>query len=187
MSSELRQWDWPHAPVHRLSEAGTYIVTAGTYEKLHLFRDEERLTYLTNALLTMAQEYGWLLQAWAVFSNHYHFVAESAQPVSLKRFIQHFHSITAKRVNQLDETSGRTVWFQYWDTRLTFHKSFLARLNYVHTNAVKHELARKPDGYPWCSAGWFARRASRAFYATVMNFPMDKISVPDDFVVLPAG
>ena len=29
---------WPHAPMHRLSEAGTYFVTAGTYLKAHHFR-----------------------------------------------------------------------------------------------------------------------------------------------------
>lgn len=25
--------DWPHAPVHKLKEKGTYMVTAGTYKK----------------------------------------------------------------------------------------------------------------------------------------------------------
>jgi len=27
--------DWPHAPAHRLGERGAYMVTAGTFEKLH--------------------------------------------------------------------------------------------------------------------------------------------------------
>ncbi len=79
--------DWPHAPTHRLGDAGAYIVTAGTYKKEHFFRTSERLAYLTQALLTLAEEYRWRLQAWAVFSNHYHFVAEPKQPESLKRFI----------------------------------------------------------------------------------------------------
>ncbi|HSC44237.1 MAG TPA: hypothetical protein VLC94_00325 [Candidatus Acidoferrum sp.] len=35
--------DWPHAPVHRLGQAGTYIVTAGTYRQELLFRSEEKL------------------------------------------------------------------------------------------------------------------------------------------------
>jgi putative transposase len=183
-SSTLR--DWPHAPAHQLGNAGAYIVTAGTYKKEHLLRTSERLTYLTEALLTLAEEYGWRLQAWAVFSNHYHFVAESQQPASLKRLAQYFHSISAKHVNLLDETPGRKVWFEYWDTHLTFRNSFLSRLNYVHTNAVRHGLVLTPEQYPWCSAGWFAREASAAFRATVMNFPSDKIAVPDDYEVLPA-
>src|SRR5262245_32321695 len=35
--------DWPHAPLHRLSKDGTFIVTAGTYNKEHMFRGGERL------------------------------------------------------------------------------------------------------------------------------------------------
>ncbi len=85
--------DWPHAPVHRLRDAGTYIITAGTYQGTHHFQNAERLTYLTKSLLALADKYGWELQAWAVFSNHYHFVAESSQPATLRRLVQHLHSL----------------------------------------------------------------------------------------------
>ena len=34
---------WPHAPVHKTSKHGTYIVTAGTLHKEHFFRGKERL------------------------------------------------------------------------------------------------------------------------------------------------
>ena len=177
--------DWPHAPVHRLREAGTYVVTAGTYERAHHFHDAERLTYLTKSLLALANKYGWELQAWSVFSNHYHFVAESGQPGTLRRLVRHLHSVSAKEINLRDDAPGRTVWFQYWDTLLTYQKSYLARLNYVHMNAVRHGLVREPSAYPWCSAGWFQRRAPRAFYQTVMAFPSDSVNVPDEFDVLP--
>ncbi|MDR3676812.1 MAG: hypothetical protein P4N24_15080, partial [Acidobacteriota bacterium] len=69
--------DWPHSPIHRLTEAGAYMVTCGTYLKRHHFRGTDRLQFLCEALLGLAPEYGWNLQAWAVFSNHYHFIALS--------------------------------------------------------------------------------------------------------------
>src|SRR5437762_699592 len=68
---------WPHAPVHRLGECGTYMVTASTLYKAHHFRGAKRLEVLHRGLLTVARDYGWELEAWAVFSNHYHFVARS--------------------------------------------------------------------------------------------------------------
>ncbi|MGC1414335.1 MAG: transposase [Candidatus Acidiferrum sp.] len=177
--------DWPHAPVHRLRDAGIYIVTAGTYDRAHRFHDSERLTYLTKSLLALADKYGWKLQAWAVFSNHYHFVAESDQPGTLRRLVRHLHSVSAKEINLRDGAPGRVVWFQYWDTLLSFQKAYLSRLNYVHTNAVRHGLVRAPGAYPWCSAGWFERSAPRSFYQTVMAFPSDRVNVPDEFEVLP--
>ena len=74
--------DWPHAPVHRLDSVGIYMVTGATLYKSHLFSNAKKLSLLENTLLTLAKQRGWHLQAWAVFANHYHFVARG-QPDSL--------------------------------------------------------------------------------------------------------
>src|SRR5258708_467406 len=106
---------WHHAPVHFHDQPGAYIVTARTYQKLHHFRTGERLTYLHDALFALAAEYAWRLQAWAVFSNHYHFVAiKTEHSRSLTDFLCHLHSISAIEANRWDGTPGRQVWFQYW-------------------------------------------------------------------------
>ena len=68
---------WPHAPRHELTSKGTYFVTAGTYLKEHHFRSAERLEILQTELLTLARRFEWQLEAWAIFSNHYHFVGHS--------------------------------------------------------------------------------------------------------------
>ena len=77
VDGSTRKIPWPHAPLHQLSEAGTYSVTAGTYLKEHYFKDRQRVRVLHRGLLTVAQDSGWQLEAWAVFSNHYHFVGHS--------------------------------------------------------------------------------------------------------------
>jgi len=160
------------------------MVTCGTYLKLHHFQNAERLRFLCCSLLRGAAEFGWNLQAWAVFSNHYHFVALSAaRAESLRDFVQKLHSDTALAANEWDKSQGRQVWFQYWDTHLSYQKSYLARLSYVHRNAVHHRLVREPSLYPWCSAGWFQQRATAAFYKTVMRFGTERLTVPDDFEV----
>ena len=93
--------DWPHSPLHRLSEAGAYMVTCGTYLKKHHFRGTERLEFLHDSLLGLASEYGWGLQAWAVFSNHYHFIATSPRDAeSLVLLLKKLHSDTAMAVNR---------------------------------------------------------------------------------------
>jgi putative transposase len=178
--------DWPHSPTHRLDSAGAYMVTAGTYRKQPLFGSAKRLTYLCETLLHLAPQHGWKLEAWAVFPNHYHFVAMSQQKAStLPKFIGHLHTVTAAEINRRDETPGRKVWFQYWDSHLTYPESYLARLNYVHANALRHGLVRQPSHYVWCSAGWFEREAERPFYKTVMRIRSDCVKVRDDFSVDP--
>jgi putative transposase len=174
--------EWPHAPLHRLVENGTYMVTTGTYGRAHLFRDPERLTLLEDALLRLAATYDWNLEAWAVFSNHYHFVASThASPSRLKEFLTHLHAETAREVNRLDGDEGRQVWHNFWDKQLTYEKSYFARLNYVHHNAVKHQLVPVASQYRWCSAAWFERTARPAQVKTVYGFKTDRLKVPDDF------
>ena len=168
--------------MHRLSEHGTYIVTAGTYSKEHFFRGTDRLDYLESKLLGLAKRFGWDLEAWAVFSNHYHFVGSSrADSENLRTFLKHLHAESAIEVNQLDERRTRQVWFNFWDTKLTYEKSYLARLNYVHQNAARHRLVPVANQYQWCSAAWFERTAPRAQVNTIYSFKTDQVRVVDDY------
>ncbi len=147
---------WPHAPRHLLGEAGIYLVTAATYQNAHHFRSKERLAVLHRGLLRVAADYGWQLEAWAVFSNHYHFIARSPtnedDAISLSAMISVLHTKTARWVNKLDDQPNREVWHNYWETTITHQYSYFARLNYVHHNAVKHGLVPVANQYPWCSA-----------------------------------
>ena len=175
---------WPHAPLHRLAEQGTYFVTVGTYLRQHHFRGRQRLVVLHRGLLTVCQEFEWTLEAWAVFSNHYPFVAHSPfdRPTaeSLAGMLGKLHGKTANWVNRLDKTPRRKVWHNYRDTRLTYEKSYLARLNYTHQNAVKHGLVSVANQYRWCSAAWFERTATHAQVKTVYSFKTDRLDIPDN-------
>jgi putative transposase len=179
------QIEWPHAPLHRLSTRGTYFVTASTYLKRHHFRGSARLQVLQRGLLKLAVKHGWRIEAWAVFSNHYHFVAQSPPAElsagSLKDMLKELHQKTALWVNRLDQAAGRQVWFNYRESRLTIQRSYLARLNYVHQNPVRHGLVPVANQYPWCSARWFERTASPAQVKSIYRFKTDKVVVADDF------
>lgn len=176
---------WPHAPVHKLGDTGTYMVTAGTYLKEHHFRSPKKLHYLQDRLLQYTSEAGWQLEAWAVFSNHYHFIANSPPKADsangLHDLLHRLHNRTAEWINREDNTPGRKVWHNFRDTRLTFHNSYLARLQYVHQNAVKHQLVSKASLYPWCSAGWLERTTSPTMLTTLARFQTSKVKVQDDF------
>jgi putative transposase len=173
---------WPHAPVHRIDGAGVYIVTAGTYQKEHFFSRGPRLRMLHAALLTIAEHHGIRLEAWAVFPNHYHFISISDQKAgSIRSFIREFHSRTARALNQYDQARARKVWHNFWDTRLTYERSYFARLNYVHQNPVKHGLVAVAHDYQYGSAGWFERTATPAQVQTIYSFKSDRVRVIDDF------
>jgi putative transposase len=131
------------------------------------------------------RDHRWRVEAWAVFSNHYHFVAHSpedhATASSLPIMLGGLHQKTSRWLNRLDRTPGRQVWFNYRETQLTYQRSYLARLNYVHQNPVKHGLVPVANQYPWGSARWFERVAARSQVESIYRFRFDRLSVPDDF------
>jgi putative transposase len=184
MTADEKPIAWPHAPLHRLGEKGIYFVTSATYLKHHHFRGAERLAVLQRGLLKVCEDFQWRLEAWAVFSNHYHFVAESpATAESLPAMLGLLHERTTKWSNKLDAAPHRKVWHNYRETHLTFERSYFARLNYTHRNAVKHGLVKEAADYPWCSAAWFSRNTSPAMVKAISRFKTEQVRVPDDFDV----
>ena len=176
--------DWPHAPPHRLAQSGVYFLTARTQYQKPLLAEDSMKDWFQVKLKELAEEYGWKLEAWAILSNHYHLVAhspsreDSAQ--SLKLWIQKLHSLTTKELNRRDRLPGRTrLWQNFRETLLTHQRSYLARLHYVHQNAVHHGLVRKGSQWKWCSASEFVASVSPAWVRTIASFQYDEIACGD--------
>ena len=175
--------DWPHAPIHRLDDTcAVYMVTGATLRKSLLFKGVQRLSLLENEMLSLARKHQWHLQAWAIFANHYHLVARGGPNSSdLDAFLHELHSNTARKLNEGDDSIGRQVWYNFWETKLTYERSYLARLNYVHQNPVRHGLANVANQYQWCSARWFEKTATPAAIRTIYSFKTDKLNIADDY------
>ena len=116
--------DWPHAPPHRLQSAGVFIVTARAAEKRHLLAADEMKDWFQDKLHELALEFGWRLEAWAILSNHYHFVGHSPphaeDAASLSAMVRKLHSLTTKELNHRENKPGRTrLWQNFRETHLT--------------------------------------------------------------------
>ncbi len=169
---------WPHAPAHWLFQPGIYLVTAATYRRVPHLATPERKNFFQEALFAVSEEFGWQLHAWAILNEHYHFIAASPEDATtLRRLIAKLHMTTAKAFNQEDGQPGRRVWFQYWESLITFQRSYLARLRYVNQNPVKHGLVDDALRYPWCSARWFAENAPQSLVQVVNSFKIDRVKV----------
>jgi putative transposase len=167
-----------------LAGAGVYFVTARTLHQTHYFRGPDRLTQVRDLLLAMAVKYNWRLEAWAVLSNHYHFVAHSppgeTSADSLGRLLKNLHADIARHINRLDGVQGRKVMHNYRETHLTYQRSYLARLNYTHHNPVHHGLLTHASDYEWCSSAQFEKSATPAWLKTIQSFRYDEIAREDD-------
>jgi len=173
---------WHHSPIHVFEPNQLYMVTASTLHKELLFRGDAYLELLQRHLFSLCKKFEWELQAWALFPNHYHFIAKAPDDAgTLRTLIRQFHSLTARELNRIDDVSGRKVWFQYWDSCLTYEKSYYARLNYVMNNPVRHGLVSVASAYRFCSAAWFESGADQGFVNKVKSYKFDQVKVQDEF------
>ena len=173
--------DWPHAPPHRIGEGRVFLVTARCVDRALRFDTEERRDLLLERLQTLSVHYGWKLEAWAVLANHYHFVAlcDEQETGSLQKWLRHLHGDSARHINRLDSAAGRQVWHNFRETKLTYQRSYLARLNYVHHNPAHHRLVKDAAQWRWCSAAAFERAVTPAWAKTIASFRYDGIAAAD--------
>jgi len=160
-----------------------FFVTGATYQKVHIYRDPRRLDRLQERLFGLCGEHECDLQAWSLFSNHYHLVVTS-DGTQLRRMLTRLHAVEGMSCNESDGTEGRRVWYQFRETELTYERSWLARLRYTHENAVHHGVVADATQYRWCSASWFEATAKLPFLHLVRRFKIDRLNVPDAFDVV---
>lgn len=173
---------YPHNPPHYFVPNAMYIVTASLLYKQRLLTDDKRKSIVCEILFERAEHLGWELEAWTVLENHYYFVGRAPEnALTLEKLIRQLHSKTAVELNKLDKSPGRQVRHNYWDTCITLETSYNARLHYVHLNPVKHGLVENAEDYPFCSCKWFLDKADESFRGIVMNQPIDRVDIFDDF------
>jgi putative transposase len=173
---------YPHNPPHLFLSNAIYMVTGSILSKKPLLDTPKKKLLACQTLFERSARLGWQLQAWSVLHNHYHFIALAPEnALSLIKLVREYHSITAHQLNQLDQTPGRQVWHNYWDTCITYEKSYLARLHYIHMNPVKHGLVQSAEDYPFCSYRWFLEQGEDNFKLQVFSQPFEQANIMDDF------
>ena len=120
--------------------------------------------------LKSAQIYKWTVIAWVILSDHYHAIVKSpASAETLSKFVASYHKFTARKWNDEDHTSGRKVWWNYWDTCLLTENDYYTRLRYVFWNPVKHGLTDKPEDYDFSNYRQFLMNWQADFNFTAMD------------------
>lgn len=179
----IEEWDLsrsPHRPLHWYEDQGCYWVTGATLHHIPHLRRDDRKQRFVDELYPAAERWGVTLVAWTLMEHHYHMVLRAEVGRSLPRFFGRLHGKTASFVNEQDGAPGRTVWRQYWDTRLRSEGDFWSRINYTWWNPVKHGFCEKPEDWSWTNLALLMAAANEDELAALVRFPAPRKLPGDD-------
>ena len=142
-----------HAPPHLFRAGAIYMLTAHIYDQHPLIEESARKEDWATAFLRSASIYRWTVHAWVVLDTHYHVIVQAPKEDAsgLPRFVSSYHKYTGRKWNQEDQTPGRRVWWNYWDTCVKSEIEYRNRMNYIYRNPVKHGAVNTPSEYRFIS------------------------------------
>lgn len=94
------------------------------------------------------------LLAWCIMPNHVHALLQVLEGHPLDKVVQAIKSVTAHRINKLLNRSGPLWRAEYFDRFIRDAEHFAREVDYIEFNPVKAGLCRRPEEWPFSSAGW---------------------------------
>jgi putative transposase len=133
---------------HATRNAQTYFVTAGTWERRPLFKNEQWAQLFLDTLQSYRGR-AYLLHEYVLMPEHFHILITPT--VALERavqFIKGEFSYPAKR----ELESSMEVWQRgFSDHRIRDAEDYARHVEYIFRNPVGRRLADAAAEYPYCS------------------------------------
>jgi len=182
MENEYKIYE--HNPPHLFCPGSKYIITGATYGKKPWLKSDEAKERLLTSIKKGFDHYHWTLEDWVILDNHYHLMGNAPEDAStLSLMINDIHRFIALWIkkNVPESKDAKIVMYNYWDTCITYEKSYLARLNYIWYNPMKHGYVE--DASDWKFGSYYERIKveKEEMEELRKKYKWDKVKVKDDF------
>jgi putative transposase len=176
--------EYEHNPPHLFKKNSKYFVTSSIYNSIKLIKSYEAKNKLLSYIIKSVEHFNWKLEDWVILDNHYHLMLEVLEnPVDLRKIFGNIHKFSAlwikKNVKHAKNTSK--IWHNYWDTCITYERSYFARLNYIWYNPVKHGYVEKPEDWEFGSYRQRFEKEKEYLHRVNKDYPCDKVKIEDCF------
>ena len=171
-----------HTPPHLHKDSAKYFITASTYKKIKILDDNSKQKLLSS-LKIACRNYDWTLEDWVIMDNHYHIMVNSPKKgADISKFVSEYHKFTAMFIKKKypQHQVLPKIFDNYWDTCISYERSYYARLNYIYFNPVKHGYVKKAQDYQWGSYFYRYKEQKEYLERLMEAYPFDKINIKDD-------
>jgi putative transposase len=133
----------------RVEDPGFYHLVARGNNKQQIFDDYLRPVFLIQ-LADVAARVGWLIQAWALMSNHFHLVLQCGElglADGMKRLNLNFALKSNARFGRINHCFGA----RYWSTPIKSEEHLFRSIRYTLWNPARAGIGMHPAESNWTS------------------------------------
>ena len=127
-----------------------YFITASTFQRKPLFRDEPNAGLFIEVLFHFRDKKNYPLHEFALMPDHFHLLISPT--LSLERSLQLIKGSFSYRAKRELGQSGEIWQPSYYDRRVRDVEDYSNFKYYIGRNPVKRGLAEAPEAYPHSSA-----------------------------------
>ena len=158
---KTRRVPW-HGPPHYQADCGHYLLTAACYERRpRIGITPQRMAQFESELLGALRQHCRQIFAWVILPNHYHTLIHTAKLDVLLAAVGQLHGRTSFSWNGEENRRGRHVWHRVAETEIKSEGHFLATMNYVLHNAVRHGYVDRWLDWPYSNAAEYLAEVGR--------------------------
>jgi putative transposase len=139
----------------RMNSQRTFFITAVTWQRLPILRDETRARLLIEVMAGYRDQGKYLLHEFVVMPDHIHLLLTPADEISVERAVQFIKGGYSYRLRKMEK-------IQVWQESFTNHRirdldDYRSHCEYVRMNPVRARLVRDAAAYAFSSASTAVR------------------------------
>ena len=171
-----------HNPPHLFIPNAKYFITVSTYNKKPFLKSSVAKEKLYDSLQIEFYKHKRIIEDWVILDNHYHLMVNApSSPCTLPEIFKEAHRFTALWIKKNLNIDSIKIFHNYWDTCITYEKSYFGRLNYLWYNPVKHGYVDSPEKGKFGSYYYRFIEDEIKMKNLLIKYPFDKIKIYDDF------
>ena len=139
-------------PYRGTTSAGTYFVTASTWEKQCLLQSERMAKLFVDVLFRYQKQSKYRLHEFVVMPDHFHALLTPLFPVTLEKAVQFIKGGFSFRAKKELGLAGEIWQTSFYDHRARDANEYSRLRHYIHMNPVRRGLVPSPEEFPYSSA-----------------------------------
>jgi putative transposase len=126
-----------------------HITSRGNQRERIFFEDKDKEMFL-EILKRTKERYGYLLHAYVLMDNHYHFLIETPK-ANISQTMQNVNTSYTVHINRKYKRSGHLFQGRFKGLIVDKDEYLVTLSRYIHLNPVRAGIVQRPTDYRWTS------------------------------------